>query len=115
MKVQAQIQGDAIRVSGKSKDDLQRVITRLREESEGAPDLADAIRNRVGIPTVAVGVISSYDDVNSILLAGRADRIRTFAFGVIVDPNISRPLPFAGRWGRRRMRRRRWSSGAMRS
>ncbi len=34
---------------------------------------ADAIRNRVAVPTVAVGVISSYDDVNSILLAGRAD------------------------------------------
>jgi anthraniloyl-CoA monooxygenase len=34
---------------------------------------ADAIRNRLGVPTVAVGVISSYDDVNSILLAGRAD------------------------------------------
>lgn len=34
---------------------------------------ADAIRHRVGIPTVAVGAISSYDDVNSILLAGRAD------------------------------------------
>ena len=30
------------------------------------------------------------------IVAGRADRIRTFAFGVIVDPNISRPLPFAG-------------------
>ena len=29
-------------------------------------------------------------------LAGRADRIRTVAFGVIVDPNISVPLPFAG-------------------
>jgi anthraniloyl-CoA monooxygenase len=34
---------------------------------------ADAIRNRVDVPTIAVGVISSYDDVNSILLAGRAD------------------------------------------
>jgi anthraniloyl-CoA monooxygenase len=34
---------------------------------------ADAIRNRLGIPTIAVGVISSYDDVNSILMAGRAD------------------------------------------
>jgi anthraniloyl-CoA monooxygenase len=34
---------------------------------------ADAIRNRVDIPTIAVGVISSYDDVNSIILAGRAD------------------------------------------
>ncbi len=34
---------------------------------------ADRIRNQVGIPTIAVGVISSYDDVNSIILAGRAD------------------------------------------
>jgi anthraniloyl-CoA monooxygenase len=34
---------------------------------------ADAIRHRTGIPTIAVGAISSYDDVNSILLAGRAD------------------------------------------
>ena len=29
-KVKSQVQGDAIRVSGKSKDDLQRVIGRLR-------------------------------------------------------------------------------------
>jgi uncharacterized protein YajQ (UPF0234 family) len=29
-KVKSQIQGDAIRVSGKSKDELQKVITRLR-------------------------------------------------------------------------------------
>lgn len=34
---------------------------------------SDAIRNRLDIPTIAVGVISSYDDVNSLLLAGRAD------------------------------------------
>ncbi len=34
---------------------------------------SDAIRNKTGIATVAVGVISSYDDVNSIILAGRAD------------------------------------------
>ncbi len=34
---------------------------------------SDAIRNRVGIATIAVGAISSYDDVNSIILAGRAD------------------------------------------
>ena len=33
-KVKSQIQGDAVRVSGKSKDDLQRVITRLRELDE---------------------------------------------------------------------------------
>ena len=34
---------------------------------------ADAIRNRAGLATIAVGVISSYDDVNSLILAGRAD------------------------------------------
>jgi len=34
---------------------------------------ADRIRNTVDIATMAVGVISSYDDVNSLLLAGRAD------------------------------------------
>jgi anthraniloyl-CoA monooxygenase len=34
---------------------------------------ADRIRNQIGIKTIAVGLISGYDDVNSILLAGRAD------------------------------------------
>ncbi len=34
---------------------------------------ADRIRNQAGIATMAVGIISSFDDVNSILLAGRAD------------------------------------------
>ena len=36
-KVQPRIQGDAIRVASKSKDDLQRVITRLRELDEPVP------------------------------------------------------------------------------
>ncbi len=36
-KVKPSIQGDAIRVSGKSKDDLQRVIARLRELDEPLP------------------------------------------------------------------------------
>jgi uncharacterized protein YajQ (UPF0234 family) len=36
-KVRSQIQGDAVRVSGKSKDDLQRVIGRLRELDEPVP------------------------------------------------------------------------------
>ena len=34
---------------------------------------SDRIRNEVGVPTIAVGAISSADDVNSIILAGRAD------------------------------------------
>lgn len=36
-KVKSQIQGNAVRVSGKSKDELQNVIARLRQESEGYP------------------------------------------------------------------------------
>ena len=36
-KVKSQIQGDAVRVSAKSKDDLQRVIARLREVGEDFP------------------------------------------------------------------------------
>ena len=36
-KVKSSIQGDAVRVSGKSKDELQRVIGRLRELDETVP------------------------------------------------------------------------------
>ena len=36
-KVKSQIQGDALRVSGKNKDDLQRVITRFRDLDEVVP------------------------------------------------------------------------------
>jgi len=36
-KVKSSVQGDAVRVSGKSKDELQRVITRLRELDEQVP------------------------------------------------------------------------------
>ncbi|MET8471268.1 bifunctional salicylyl-CoA 5-hydroxylase/oxidoreductase [Streptomyces sp. NPDC006422] len=34
---------------------------------------ADRIRAEVGVPVVAVGAISSWDDVNSLVLAGRTD------------------------------------------
>ena len=75
---------------------------------------ADAIRNRVGIPTIAVGVISSYDDVNSIVLAGRADlcalgRVHLYdpnwtlhaaAEQEYDGPGVTWPLPW--RAGRRR-------------
>lgn len=36
-KVQPRVQGDAVRVAGKSKDELQRVIGRLRELDEAVP------------------------------------------------------------------------------
>jgi len=47
---------------------------------------ADAIRNQADVATVAVGVISSYDDVNSILLAGRAD-LCALGRAHLYDPN----------------------------
>ena len=47
---------------------------------------SDSIRNKTGIATVAVGVISSYDDVNSIILAGRAD-LCALGRAHLYDPN----------------------------
>jgi anthraniloyl-CoA monooxygenase len=47
---------------------------------------ADRIRNEVGLPTIAVGAISSYDDVNTIVLAGRAD-LCALARPHLYDPN----------------------------
>ena len=37
MKVQAQIQGDQVRVTGKKRDDLQQAIALLREADLDAP------------------------------------------------------------------------------
>ena len=37
MKVQAQIQADQVRVTGKKRDDLQQLMALLREEEIGAP------------------------------------------------------------------------------
>jgi len=37
MKVQSQIQGDQVRVTGKKRDDLQQVMALLREEDLGSP------------------------------------------------------------------------------
>ncbi len=47
---------------------------------------ADRIRNETGLATMAVGIISSYDDVNSILLAGRAD-LCLLGRAHLYDPN----------------------------
>lgn len=46
---------------------------------------SEVIRNTVGIPTMAVGAISSIDDVNTVLLAGRAD-LCLIARAHLVDP-----------------------------
>lgn len=37
LKVQAQVQGEQVRVTGKKRDDLQRVIGLLRDQDFGAP------------------------------------------------------------------------------
>lgn len=37
MKVQAQVQGEQVRITGKKRDDLQQVMALLREEDFGAP------------------------------------------------------------------------------
>jgi anthraniloyl-CoA monooxygenase len=34
---------------------------------------ADRLRHEAGVPTIAVGALSSFEDVNTIILAGRAD------------------------------------------
>ncbi|HTW03921.1 MAG TPA: bifunctional salicylyl-CoA 5-hydroxylase/oxidoreductase [Streptosporangiaceae bacterium] len=47
---------------------------------------ADAIRNQTGLATIAVGVISSHDDVNSLILAGRAD-LCALGRAHLYDPN----------------------------
>ncbi len=46
---------------------------------------ADRIRQEVGVPTMTVGAVSSVDDVNTIILAGRAD-LCLLARPHLVDP-----------------------------
>jgi anthraniloyl-CoA monooxygenase len=73
---------DAIDVStGQVTPDEQPAFGR----SYQAP-YADAIRNRAGIATIAAGVISSFDDVNSLILAGRAD-LCALGRAHLYDPN----------------------------
>ncbi|MGW7005122.1 oxidoreductase [Streptomyces sp. NPDC054933] len=47
---------------------------------------ADRIRNQLGVPVIAVGAISSWDDVNSLIMAGRAD-LCALARPHLYDPN----------------------------
>jgi anthraniloyl-CoA monooxygenase len=66
---------------------------------------ADRIRHEVGIATMAVGNISSYADVNTILAAGRAD-LCLLARAHLWDPYWTRhaawelgyPLPWPGQY-----------------
>ncbi|WP_405691806.1 bifunctional salicylyl-CoA 5-hydroxylase/oxidoreductase [Streptomyces sp. NBC_01185] len=69
---------------------------------------ADRIRNSLGVPVIAVGAVSSWDDVNSLLLAGRADlcalarphlydphwTLHAAAEQGYAGPGVSWPLPY---------------------
>jgi anthraniloyl-CoA monooxygenase len=78
----AAVGADAIDVStGQVTPDEQPAFGRSYQTP-----FADAIRNQAGLATIAVGVISSYDDVNSIILAGRAD-LCAIGRAHLYDPN----------------------------
>ena len=55
----------------------------------GAPRFSDQIRNQVKIPTMTVGKITSYGDINAILAAGRAD-LCLLAKGHLRNPYFTR-------------------------
>jgi anthraniloyl-CoA monooxygenase len=92
---------------GATGDDAVRVARALAEHGADAIDVstgqvvaeetpaygrsyqtpfADRIRNETGLPVIAVGAISSWDDVNSLILAGRAD-LCALARPHLYDPN----------------------------
>jgi anthraniloyl-CoA monooxygenase len=50
---------------------------------------SDLIRHEAGIPTMTVGAVASYADVNSILAAGRAD-LCVLARAHLYDPYWTR-------------------------
>jgi anthraniloyl-CoA monooxygenase len=49
---------------------------------------SDRLRNEVGIPTIAVGNITDWDQINSILAAGRAD-LCALGRPHLSDPNFT--------------------------
>lgn len=49
---------------------------------------SDRIRNEVGIPTIAVGNITDFDEINSIIAAGRAD-LCALGRPHLADPNFT--------------------------
>jgi len=76
---------DIVTVStGQTVPDQKPVYGRLYQTP-----FSDRIRYEAGIPTMTVGNIASYDDVNSILTAGRAD-LCVLARGHLFDPYWTR-------------------------
>jgi len=76
---------DIVTVStGQTVPDQKPVYGRLYQTP-----FSDRIRYEAGIPTMTVGNVASYDDVNSILTAGRAD-LCVLARGHLFDPYWTR-------------------------
>jgi anthraniloyl-CoA monooxygenase len=73
---------DAIDVSSGQVDPAERPAFGRSYQTP----FADKIRNEIDVPTIAVGIISSHDDVNSLLLAGRAD-LCALGRAHLYDPN----------------------------
>jgi anthraniloyl-CoA monooxygenase len=72
---------------------------------------SDRIRNQVGVATIAVGSISSWDDVNTIIAAGRADLCAlgrphlydpAWTLHAASDQEVKVPWPVQYRAGRRK-------------
>jgi anthraniloyl-CoA monooxygenase len=84
---------DVVDVSaGQTAPDQKPVYGRLFQTP-----FADRIRHEVGIATMAVGNISSYTDVNTILAAGRAD-LCLLARAHLWDPYWTRHAAFELGW-----------------
>jgi anthraniloyl-CoA monooxygenase len=75
---------DLIDVStGQTVPDAEPVFGRMFQTG-----FSDRIRNEAGIATMAVGAISSADQVNTILAAGRADLV-AIGRGHLIDPALT--------------------------
>ena len=84
---------DIVDVSaGQTVHDQQPVYGRLFQTP-----FADRIRHEVGIATMAVGNISSYMDVNTIIAAGRAD-LCLLARAHLFDPYWTRHAAWMQLW-----------------
>ena len=84
---------DAVTVStGQTVPDQKPEYGRLYQTP-----FSDRIRCDAGIATLTVGGISSYDDVNSILTAGRAD-LCVLARGHLYDPYWTRHAAYEQGW-----------------
>jgi anthraniloyl-CoA monooxygenase len=75
---------DLIDVSGgQTVHDAEPVFGRMFQTP-----FSDRIRNEAGVATMAVGAISSADQINTILAAGRADLV-AIGRGHLVDPSLT--------------------------